>query len=215
MPDLDYVGFVEGDDIGQGKVDVVVTEGFAGNIALKTAEGTARQIGAISARRDEPLARRAHRLSVRAFGVRAIARADGSAALEWRRFSRPQRHRHQEPWRNRRRGFCRRHRAGLWRGARGTSGQDHGGARTAGPRAATGAWAERPCDGSPLRHARLRQLSAEPNPHQRRSGAQGRHVRRMDRAAHRHSRAPHRRARRTHLADGDPCGARGARACAC
>src|SRR6202451_2428 len=45
LPDLDYLGFVEGDDIGQGKVDVVVTEGFAGNIALKTAEGTARQIG--------------------------------------------------------------------------------------------------------------------------------------------------------------------------
>jgi glycerol-3-phosphate acyltransferase PlsX len=44
-PDLDYLGFVEGDDIGKGKVDVVVTEGFAGNIALKTAEGTARQIG--------------------------------------------------------------------------------------------------------------------------------------------------------------------------
>src|SRR5882672_8153908 len=42
---LEYVGFVEGDDIGRGKVDVVVTEGFAGNIALKTAEGTARQIG--------------------------------------------------------------------------------------------------------------------------------------------------------------------------
>src|ERR1700749_1104741 len=45
LPDLDYVGFVEGDDIGTGKVDVVVTEGFAGNIALKSAEGTARQIG--------------------------------------------------------------------------------------------------------------------------------------------------------------------------
>ena len=45
LPDLDYVGFVEGNDIGTGKVDVVVTEGFAGNIALKTAEGTARQIG--------------------------------------------------------------------------------------------------------------------------------------------------------------------------
>ena len=41
---LDYVGFVEGDDIGKGTVDVVVTEGFAGNIALKSAEGTARQI---------------------------------------------------------------------------------------------------------------------------------------------------------------------------
>jgi glycerol-3-phosphate acyltransferase PlsX len=43
--DTEYKGFVEGDDIGRGKVDVVVTEGFAGNIALKTAEGTARQIG--------------------------------------------------------------------------------------------------------------------------------------------------------------------------
>src|SRR3954471_13211910 len=42
---FDYYGFVEGDDIGKGTVDVVVTEGFAGNIALKTAEGTARQIG--------------------------------------------------------------------------------------------------------------------------------------------------------------------------
>ena len=42
---LDYKGFVEGDQIGQGAVDVVVVEGFAGNIALKTAEGTARQIG--------------------------------------------------------------------------------------------------------------------------------------------------------------------------
>lgn len=41
---LDYRGFVEGDEIGQGRVDVVVVEGFAGNIALKTAEGTARQI---------------------------------------------------------------------------------------------------------------------------------------------------------------------------
>jgi phosphate acyltransferase len=42
---LDYRGFIEGDQIGQGIVDVVVVEGFAGNIALKTAEGTARQIG--------------------------------------------------------------------------------------------------------------------------------------------------------------------------
>jgi glycerol-3-phosphate acyltransferase PlsX len=45
VPYLEYYGFVEGDDIGKGTVDVVVTEGFAGNIALKTAEGTARQIG--------------------------------------------------------------------------------------------------------------------------------------------------------------------------
>ncbi|MCZ8187317.1 MAG: phosphate acyltransferase PlsX [Beijerinckiaceae bacterium] len=45
LPNLDYRGFVEGDDIGKGTTDVVVTEGFAGNIALKTAEGTAKQIG--------------------------------------------------------------------------------------------------------------------------------------------------------------------------
>jgi phosphate acyltransferase len=41
---IDYYGFVEGDDLGKGTVDVVVTEGFTGNIALKTAEGTAKQI---------------------------------------------------------------------------------------------------------------------------------------------------------------------------
>ncbi|MBN9272618.1 MAG: phosphate acyltransferase PlsX, partial [Mesorhizobium sp.] len=44
MASMTYHGFVEGDDIGKGTVDVVVTEGFSGNIALKTAEGTARQI---------------------------------------------------------------------------------------------------------------------------------------------------------------------------
>jgi len=43
--DLDYRGFVEGDDISKGVVDVVVTDGFSGNIALKTAEGTARFLG--------------------------------------------------------------------------------------------------------------------------------------------------------------------------
>jgi glycerol-3-phosphate acyltransferase PlsX len=42
---LEYCGFVEGDDIGKGTADVVVTEGFTGNIALKTAEGTATQLG--------------------------------------------------------------------------------------------------------------------------------------------------------------------------
>lgn len=41
---IEYAGFVEGDDIGKGTVDVVVTEGFTGNIALKAAEGTAKQL---------------------------------------------------------------------------------------------------------------------------------------------------------------------------
>ncbi|NWG46321.1 MAG: phosphate acyltransferase PlsX [Alphaproteobacteria bacterium] len=41
---MDYRGFVEGDDISAGAVDVVVTDGFTGNVALKTAEGTARLV---------------------------------------------------------------------------------------------------------------------------------------------------------------------------
>ena len=44
LPQLDYIGFVEGDGIGKGLADVIVTEGFSGNIALKAAEGTARQM---------------------------------------------------------------------------------------------------------------------------------------------------------------------------
>ncbi len=44
LPQLNFVGFVEGDGIGRGVADVIVTEGFSGNIALKAAEGTARQI---------------------------------------------------------------------------------------------------------------------------------------------------------------------------
>jgi glycerol-3-phosphate acyltransferase PlsX len=47
LRDADYLGmrfdgFIEGDKISHGEVDVVVTDGFSGNIALKTAEGTAR-----------------------------------------------------------------------------------------------------------------------------------------------------------------------------
>ncbi|TDQ80932.1 phosphate:acyl-[acyl carrier protein] acyltransferase [Dongia mobilis] len=40
-----FVGFVEGDDIAKGTVDVVVTDGFTGNIALKTIEGTVKLYG--------------------------------------------------------------------------------------------------------------------------------------------------------------------------
>lgn len=44
-PDMAFHGFVEGNDISQGTVDVVVTDGFTGNIALKSAEGAARLLG--------------------------------------------------------------------------------------------------------------------------------------------------------------------------
>ena len=41
---IKFHGFIEGNDIGAGVVDVVVTDGFTGNVALKTAEGTARLV---------------------------------------------------------------------------------------------------------------------------------------------------------------------------
>lgn len=43
--DMAYHGFVEGDDISLSGVDVIVTDGFTGNIALKSAEGAARLVG--------------------------------------------------------------------------------------------------------------------------------------------------------------------------
>lgn len=47
VTDMNFIGFVEGRDIGMGDVDVVVTDGFTGNIAVKTAEGTALQFAAL------------------------------------------------------------------------------------------------------------------------------------------------------------------------
>ncbi|SMR72936.1 phosphate:acyl-[acyl carrier protein] acyltransferase [Aliiroseovarius halocynthiae] len=44
---IDYVGFVEGGDIPSDRVDVIVTDGFTGNVALKTAEGTASLVSGL------------------------------------------------------------------------------------------------------------------------------------------------------------------------
>jgi glycerol-3-phosphate acyltransferase PlsX len=44
-PGMRFEGFIEGDKINRGNVDVVVTDGFSGNIALKALEGTARFVG--------------------------------------------------------------------------------------------------------------------------------------------------------------------------
>jgi glycerol-3-phosphate acyltransferase PlsX len=56
--DINFHGFVEGDDIAKGTVDVVVTDGFTGNIALKTGEGAARLVAQLlgEALRSGPLA---------------------------------------------------------------------------------------------------------------------------------------------------------------
>jgi glycerol-3-phosphate acyltransferase PlsX len=43
---FEYMGFVEADRIGHDAADVVVTDGFTGNVAIKTAEGTAKQVAA-------------------------------------------------------------------------------------------------------------------------------------------------------------------------
>lgn len=42
---FEYVGFVEGGDLPASRVDVIVTDGFTGNVALKTGEGTAKLVG--------------------------------------------------------------------------------------------------------------------------------------------------------------------------
>ncbi|HSM00915.1 MAG TPA: phosphate acyltransferase PlsX [Acidimicrobiia bacterium] len=42
-----FVGNVEGRDLGRGRADVIVTDGFTGNVLLKTAEGTARAVGRV------------------------------------------------------------------------------------------------------------------------------------------------------------------------
>ncbi len=44
---IEYGGYIEGDAIGRGEADVIVTDGFTGNIALKTMEGTAKFVGAM------------------------------------------------------------------------------------------------------------------------------------------------------------------------
>lgn len=43
--DLNFTGFIEGNHVPQGVVDVVVADGFSGNVMLKTAEGTAKLVG--------------------------------------------------------------------------------------------------------------------------------------------------------------------------
>ena len=134
---IDYVGFIEGDQIGQGTVDVVVVEGFAGNIALKTAEGTAKQMtvwvrealtSSVAAQLGALLA---------GSGLTRPEGADGSTTTQWRTVSRSQRHRHQESRRHRCLRVRQRHRSGLRHGPKqcpGAAGGGPGGAaRQAGP----------------------------------------------------------------------------------
>jgi glycerol-3-phosphate acyltransferase PlsX len=78
---IDYHGFVEGNDILEGTTDVVVTDGFTGNIALKTAEGASRLIyttlksaieNSFTAKIGYLLARPAIRMALRRFDPRKL-----------------------------------------------------------------------------------------------------------------------------------------------
>ncbi len=108
---IDYRGFIEGDQIGQGVVDVVVVEGFAGNIALKTAEGTARQIGTYLRDAMTPLAGDQGRGAAGQGWLQYPQGQDGSSTGERGHVPRPERHCYQEPRRYGCTGFCQRGRS--------------------------------------------------------------------------------------------------------
>ena len=99
---LNYIGFVEGDDIFSGDVDVVVTDGFTGNVALKTMEGAAQvssptACARSSRRRSLEQARGARRAS----GAEASGRRAGSSPIQRRVHGGLERYRGKKP---RRRG---------------------------------------------------------------------------------------------------------------
>ena len=97
--DLDYRGFVEGDDITKGVVDVIVTDGFTGNVALKSMEGALRFItaelrGALTDGRCwRPWPAPSWRVRRCATSASRMSPAADCAV------PRPQRHRAQVPWR--------------------------------------------------------------------------------------------------------------------
>jgi phosphate acyltransferase len=84
--DFDYVGFVEGGDLPSARVDVIVTDGFTGNVALKTGEGTAKLISDFLREAFGPASCRNSR-RFWPWGRCAAAAADRPAPGEWRRVS--------------------------------------------------------------------------------------------------------------------------------
>ena len=80
LPNMRYQGFVEGDDLGKGAVDVFVTEGFTGNIALEDRRRHRQAAQPVPARRDEPQPHVAHRLPVCAQGADGAARQNAARA---------------------------------------------------------------------------------------------------------------------------------------
>ena len=213
-----FHGFVEGHDITAGTVDVVVTDGFTGNVALKTGEGALKLMRDLLRQVFTSQRPRPPRLPARPPGARPAARVDGPAPLQRRHPARPQRRGGEEP---------RRHRRARLRPRRGR-GDGHGdaplqrphprGAGAALRRDAAGGRGPRPGRRGNARmtttttarhHRRLRRLPAGADRPQRRPrrGVRPRDLRRLDHRAHRHPPAPHRGARRDRLLHGHGGGA--------
>ena len=107
---MTFTGFVEGDKIGQGNVDVIVTDGFSGNIALKTAEGTGKLVVGLltNAFKSSWLTRLGYLLSrgaLRALRAHLDPNAHNGAV-----FLGLNRHRGEKPWRGERPRHRQRHR---------------------------------------------------------------------------------------------------------
>ncbi len=96
--DLNYYGNVEGNDIYKGTVDVIVCDGFVGNVALKTSEGLALMLSDFL--REEFTRNPLRKLAggVRAAGNQGIQTASRPQALQRRDLDRPQGHRRQKSW---------------------------------------------------------------------------------------------------------------------
>ena len=99
---INFLGYIEGDDIGAGTADVIVTDGFTGNVALKTAEGTAKLFSGFVRAAFESSALGEDRLSLRQAGIAEAARAPRRAALQRRGLPGARRHRGEKPWQHRR-----------------------------------------------------------------------------------------------------------------
>src|SRR5690606_6306510 len=94
-PGLDFAGNIEGHDLLSGKVDVIVTDGFTGNVALKTMEGSVRyafaelraalaesrpaRLGALLQRR--PLRRLMRRLDPEQYGGAVLLGLNGTVVI--------------------------------------------------------------------------------------------------------------------------------------
>ena len=94
---LNFYGNVEGNDIYKGTTDVVVCDGFVGNVALKTSEGLARMLGDFLREEFTRNLLRKAAGAVRAAGAERVQAAHRSAPLQRRDADRLEGHRGQEP----------------------------------------------------------------------------------------------------------------------